>query len=123
MKIEIQTQDGHPDVELEHFVGSRINFALGMLRDRVQAVKVDLFEASNACGEAGPRCRVRVSLPGQPDLEVENIDPNIYIAIHRAVDRAGWEASRRLERERRRSRIGRAIGRPPVQHREPDRAA
>lgn len=123
MQIDIQAQGGHADAELEHFVGSRVNFALGRLRERVGAVEVSLSPARRADGEAARRCRVRVSLTGTTDLEVENVDPNIYIAIHRAVDRAGWEVARRFERERRRARVSRITGLPPVERHEPDRAA
>lgn len=123
MRIDIQAQGRHADAELEHFVGSRVNFALGRLRERVAAVEISLSGVSEADDEARKLCRVRVSLPGTPELEVENVDSNVYIAIHRAVDRAGWEVSRRLERERRRAQVSRITGLPPAEQREPDRAA
>lgn len=122
MKIDIRADDAPAGAELEHFVRSRVNFALGNRRDRVTSVTVHLF-ALEAGDNAEKYCLVRISLTRQPDLEVEVFDSNIYVAIHRAVDRAGWEVSRRLAREWRRSGISRITGRPPVEPGEPNQAA
>ena len=122
MKIDVRADNGPAGAELEHFVRSRVNFALGNRRDRVAAVAVYLF-ALEAGENADKYCLVRVSLTRQPDLEVEVFDSNIYVAIHRAVDRAGWEVSRRLTREWRRTGISRITGQPPAEPRKPEQAA
>lgn len=122
MKIDIRADSAPADADLEHFVRSRVNFALGNRRDRVAAVSVYLF-ALEAGESAEKYCLVRVSLTRQPELEVEVFDSNIYVAIHRAVDRAGWEVSRRLTREWRRTGISRLTGRPPVEPPKPEQAA
>jgi putative sigma-54 modulation protein len=110
------------DADLEHFVRSRVNFTLGNRRDRIIGVSIYL-SALEAGENADKHCLVRVSLTRQPDLETEVSDSNIYVAIHRAVDRAGWEVSRRLTREWRKIEIGRVTGNMPLNSGEPERAA
>ena len=122
MKIDIRSENGPAGADLEHFVRSRVNFALGNRKDRVTLVCVYLF-ALSAGDNAEKYCLVRVSMTRQPDLEVEVFDSNLYVAIHRAVDRAGWEVSRRLTREWRQSGISRITGTPPTEPRQPERAA
>jgi putative sigma-54 modulation protein len=122
MKIDISADNAPVDADLEHFVRSRVNFALGNRRDRVVRVAIYLF-ALEAGENADKYCLVRVSLTRQSDLEIEISDSNIYVAIHRAVDRAGWEVSRCLTREWRRNETGRDIGKMSLGSGEPERAA
>ena len=58
----------------------------------------------------GPRngpdksCRLQVSLVGLPDVVVDDIESDLYVAIDRAANRAGRTIRRRLTRRRDRIR-------------------
>ena len=84
---------------------------------------VRVADLGSVNGNLSKICQVQVGIPGQPDLFVENQESNLYVAIHRAVDRAGWTAARKLERQRRRARARMTIEQHPSDRREPDRAA
>ena len=122
MKIDISADNESADADLEHFVRSRVNFAFGNRKGRVARVAVQL-SALEAGEKADKYCQVRVTLTRQPDLAVEVIDSNIYVAIHRAVDRAGWEVSRRLTREYRDTGVSRVNGKLALKPDESEQAA
>jgi ribosome-associated translation inhibitor RaiA len=58
----------------------------------------------------GPRggvdkcCRLQVVLDGLPDVVVEDIETDLYVAIDRAASRAGRTSRRRLTRWREKAR-------------------
>jgi ribosome-associated translation inhibitor RaiA len=53
-------------------------------------------------GTPGPcrRCHLRVMLDSLPDLVIEDIEADLYLAIDRATDRAGRTLVRRIHRQR-----------------------
>ncbi len=93
MNIELRIYPEAQAAQLRRFVEHRIEHALGGLRDQTECVQVDIGAARDA-GRRG--CRVRIEMPGQTDVVVEDSAANVYVAIHRALDRAAWMAESRL---------------------------
>ena len=102
MKIEIQSRAIDLDDETRRFVRRRVDFAMGICARHIDRVLVHVSDMSIP-DDAGDRsCLVRVSLHGLPGVLVESQDSNLQVAVHRAVDRAGWTVARAIMRQRRR---------------------
>ena len=123
MKIEIQAEGVNASAGLRRFVRRRIDFAFGTRRAQVSRILVRVADSPAVNGSQGKLCLVQVGMPDIPDVVVENREPNLYVAIHRAIDRAGWTVARSLERQLRRARARMIIETHPTERREPDRAA
>ena len=54
---------------------------------------------------------------------VEAVDSDIHLAIFRALERAGWSVTRRLQRERHDTDDPAIIGQRPIDRRAADQAA
>jgi ribosomal subunit interface protein len=98
MQIHIQTQDLEPTADLREHVERRLRFALGWADDHLRQVSVRLSDESSSRGGKEKRCRLRIGFPGAPSMVIEDIEADVYVAIDRAVDRAGRSVAHRLER-------------------------
>ena len=78
----------------------RLRTVLACYDDYIQRVVMRLSGYSGARGEAYKCCHVQVLLAGLPDVVVEDVESDLYVAISRAVHRAGRTIKRRLERRR-----------------------
>jgi ribosome-associated translation inhibitor RaiA len=84
-------------------------FALGNSERLIRNVEVWISKASTSAGDDCNRCLAQVTLADGALVMVENTEPDLYVAVHRAADRAGWKVARCLGRNKRR-----AIHRTPV---------
>jgi ribosome-associated translation inhibitor RaiA len=100
MKTEIQFDDMTADKDLQERIERRIAFVLGLHRDRIKAVLVHLTSVNEPRDGKDNSCEVKAFLSGGQKVLVKIMDSDLHIAIHRAVDRAGWTIARRLQRER-----------------------
>ena len=123
MNIDIQTSGISASAGLRRFVRRRVDFAFSTRSDQIVRILVRLADVNGPRGGDDKSCLVQVRIPGQPDVVVENVESNLYVAIHRAIDRAGWTTARKLERQRRRARARLIIEQHAAERREPDRAA
>ncbi len=123
MKIEIQCDGITATRELREFVRRRVHYALSSRRDQVESVRVRLTEVGEVRDGKNTSCRVQVCLSNQHKVSAEVMDADLRIAIHRAVDRAGWTAARRLQRERLKTSSTLIIEHHLSGGHEPDRAA
>lgn len=96
MNIEVKANEGSSNQNLRHFVTHRADLALSTLGDQIDLVSVVVDSADEADGESGHRCLVIVRSSLHPDVIVENSHVNPYVAIHRAVDDAGWTVAGNL---------------------------
>ena len=98
MNIELESSDIEIHEDLRRFVRRSIDFALSTRAQHIESVLVHL-SGSVAAGDFGDKsCRVQVRLNEIADVFVEARDSDLHVAIHRAVDRAGWTVARRLLR-------------------------
>ena len=96
MNIDIHANGIPAEKDVQHFVRLRAELSLSALSDQIGLVSVfvDSAEESGCDGEV--RCVVLIRLLAQPDVVVEITHSNLYVAIHRAVDEAGWILARSL---------------------------
>ena len=123
MNIDIQTSGVSASAGLRRFVRRRVDFAFSTRSEQIGRILVRLSDVNGPRGGHDKSCLVQVRMPGQPDVVVENLESNLYVAIHRAIDRAGWTAARKLERQRRKARARLVVEQHIADRREPDRAA
>ncbi len=100
MEIGIRARGFGLTAGLRQRVLHRLRFAFAAIAHRVRGVDVCLADDNGPRGGADKRCRVRVVVPGAPAVVIEDVEPDLYAAIDRAVDRAGRTAARRLDRGR-----------------------
>lgn len=100
MHIEIQTNGFELTAGLREHTERRLRFALSWASHDVRKVAVRLFDINGPRGGNDKRCRIQIPLPGTADVMIEDTEPDLYIAIDRAADRADRAVARLLERQR-----------------------
>jgi putative sigma-54 modulation protein len=100
MQIVIQARGFDLTAGLRTHVERRLYFALDWARDHVHRISVVLSDINGPRGGEDKRCRIQVAVPGTADVVVDDTQSDLYVAIDRAVDRAGRTLERRLARQR-----------------------
>jgi ribosome-associated translation inhibitor RaiA len=103
MNIDIQARNFNLTGSILREVEKRIGYTLGNRYDKIEHITVRLGDINGPKGGNDKSCRIRVAIPGQKDVFVEDIEADLYTAIHRAADRANRTVARRLARERQRA--------------------
>lgn len=98
MMIAIQARDLSLTQSLRGHVYKRLAFTLGRCSSRVHRVEVRLSDINGPRGGVDKSCKIKVQLPGKPDIVVEDVQADLYTAIDRAAGRAGRTLARRLHR-------------------------
>lgn len=80
------------------FLHRRLHFALDRLSDSIQRVVVRLSDINSHRGGIDKRCHLQVQLQGMPDVLIEDVQPDLYLAITRSVERAARTVTRRMAR-------------------------
>ena len=104
MQIVIHALDfGLPDTLRRH-AEWRLRSALTCYDEHIQRVVMRLSGNSGARSGVDKCCHVQVLLAGLPDVVVEDVETDLYVAIGRATHRAGRTIKRRLARRRDKAR-------------------
>jgi ribosomal subunit interface protein len=99
VQIDIQARDFNLTKALRSHVRRRLDFALSSRYDQVRRIQVRLSDINGPRGGADKCCQIHVVLPRLSDVIIEDTEADMYVAINRAIDRAGRSVSRRLARE------------------------
>jgi len=100
MQIDIQTKGFELTEALRRHIIRRLGFRLSISDQPVQRVNLHLMDENGPRGGKDKRCRIRIILARVADVVVEDTQVDLYLAIDRAIDRAGRSLNRRLERQR-----------------------
>lgn len=100
MRIDIQAQGFKLTDGLLQHTQNRLACDLTWARDHVSRVTVRLSDINGPRGGEDMRALVQIGLPGTQDVVVEDTRSDMYIAIDRAIERAGRAVARRVSRER-----------------------
>lgn len=109
MQIDIQARGFALTGALRGYAERRLCYALACIGNRIRKVTVRLSDINGPRGGEDKRCQVRMVLAGMPGVVVQNTEADLYAAIDRATERAGYTAARRLARSRAQSGAGRAL--------------
>jgi len=110
MRIDIQARNFSLTESLRSHAERRLRFALTCCDDHIHRIVIRLSDIKGPRGGADKRCHLQVVLDGIPDVVIEDIEADLYVAIDRAVDRAGRTVVRKIERLQTLLRQGR----PPI---------
>ncbi len=99
MQIDIQARDFSLTDALRSHAERRLRFALTRCDDRIQRIVMRLSDINGPRGGADKRCHLQVVLAGLPDVVIEDIEADLYVAIDRATDRAGRTLVRKIHRQ------------------------
>lgn len=102
MQIIIKAREFSLTDTLRDHVERRLRFALTVGDKQIQRVVVRLSDINGPRGGLDKCCNLQVVLAGLNDVVVEDIETDLYVAIDRAVNRAGKTVRRRLTRRRER---------------------
>ncbi|PLW70706.1 HPF/RaiA family ribosome-associated protein [Pseudohalioglobus lutimaris] len=100
MNIDIQARDFELTDALAQHVRRRLDFALSPRYEQIQQIQVRLGDVNGPRGGKDKCCHLYIVLPRMQDVVVEDTEVDMYVAINRAIDRAGRSVSRRLARQR-----------------------
>ena len=100
MRIEIHTGNFELTESLREQIERRIQFTLSWSQHCLQKVTLRLDDINGPKGGADKSCRIQIPVTGGKPVVIEEVQSNLYIAIDRAIERAGRALSRRLARKR-----------------------
>ncbi|MFQ5546003.1 MAG: HPF/RaiA family ribosome-associated protein [Acidiferrobacterales bacterium] len=107
MEIDIQARNFSLTDALRAHVERRLRFALARNADHIQRVVVRLSDINGPRGGADKCCHIQVVLRHLPEVVTQDTEADLYVAIYRALDRAGRTVARGLARQR---ELGRSAG-------------
>jgi ribosome-associated translation inhibitor RaiA len=102
MNIETQALNFTLPPEQINYVERRLKSTLGANSRQINRIEIWLSDIHATDCNKDYRCLVQVELEGQTMIIGEGIDSDLYTAIHRATDQAGWKVPRVLGRQHRR---------------------
>jgi ribosome hibernation promoting factor len=117
MQIVIHALDFGLTDALRRHADRRLHSVLACYDEHIQRVVMRLSGYSGARGGVDKCCHVQVLLAGLPDVVVEDVEADLYVAISRAVHRAGRTIRRRLVRRRDKARMSGQPGKVSVAER------
>jgi putative sigma-54 modulation protein len=101
MKTIIQARNFTLSDELQSHIARRLQIALGRVSEKIRRVSVRLADINGPRGGIDKHCSIQVSLTNAPDVVIEEVQPDLFAAIHRASDRLGRTVVRHLNRQQR----------------------
>ena len=99
MNIHIETHHFSLTDGMRSHAERRVLFALASFDDHIQQVVMRLSDINGPRKGADKRCHLQILLNGLPNVVIEDIETNLYVAINRATDRAGLTVIRRINRQ------------------------
>jgi len=107
MQINIQARNFSLTDALRSHAERRLRSALTCCGDHIQRVMMRLSDINGPRGGEDKRCHLQVVLDGLPDVVIEDVEADLYVAIDRATDRAGRTLVRKIDRQQSLLRLGR----------------
>lgn len=100
MQIDIQARDFSLTDALRDHAERRLRFALTCCNDHILKIVMRLSDINGPRGGKDKRCHLQVVLSGLPDVVIEDVETDMYVAIDRATDRAGRTLLRKIDRQK-----------------------
>lgn len=100
MRIEIHTGKFSLTESLREHIERRIQFTLSWAHQGLHKIVLRLDDINGPKGGADKSCRVQIPVAGGKPVVIEEVQSDLYLAIDRAIERAGRALSRKLARKR-----------------------
>lgn len=104
MQIEIHSHGFSTTASIRGYAERRIKLALNWGHVQLRRITVHLSDENGPKGGKDKRCLLQLGVDGGQDVVVRDTEPDLYLAIDRAVERAARTLSRQLKRKRQHSR-------------------
>jgi ribosome-associated translation inhibitor RaiA len=105
MRIDIQGLGFPLTAPLLEHTERRLQFALTRTSARIKRVVVRLGNSNRPRGGEGRFCRIQVVLDGAQPVLIEDAGADLYAVIDRAVERAGRNVAKNVDRLRENFRL------------------
>ncbi len=99
MQIDIQARNISMTQAMRRHAERRLRFALTCGSEHIQKIIMRLSDINGPRGGTDKRCHIQVVLAGLPDVVIEDTEADMYVAINRAVARAGRTLVRKIQRQ------------------------
>ena len=100
MRIDIKASGFPLTKALIDYSERRLRFALTRHSDRITRITLLVGDSNGPRGGIDKFCRIRVLLKNAPGLLIEDTGSELYAVIDRAVERAGQNVAKRIDRLR-----------------------
>ncbi len=100
MQINVHARGFAMTTAIESHLQRQLRFAFDHLDNRVRRVSVRLSDINGQRGGIDKRCQLQVKLADSSEVVIADVQPDLYLAVSRAVERAAGSVTRRLERMR-----------------------
>ena len=100
MQFDIHSKRMDVDKALRAHIERQLDLALSRFEPFIRRVRVELSPSNGAGRSISKRCRIQVELTTPGDLELEDLDPDVYTLTHRAAGRVGLAVFSELYRLR-----------------------
>ncbi len=98
MQIDIQARHFSLTESLRNHADRRLHFTLSSFDEYIFKVVMRLSDINGPRGGKDKHCHLQVILGGLPDIVIEDTEADMYIAIDRAISRAGRSVKRKIDR-------------------------
>jgi putative sigma-54 modulation protein len=98
MKIDIKARDLSITDSILNYLDDQLYYRLGGRFEQIRKLSVSLSHDRQSADKTHKRCKIRISLPRLKDIVIEDSQPDIYVAIFRALDKASKKLFLRLSR-------------------------
>ncbi|RYY73078.1 MAG: HPF/RaiA family ribosome-associated protein [Gammaproteobacteria bacterium] len=100
MRIDIHTGSFSLTDGLRKHVEHRVRSTLSWAQQGLQNVSLRLEDINGPKGGVDKSCRIQIPVAGGTPVVIHEVQPDLYVAIDRALERAGRALSRKLARKR-----------------------
>lgn len=100
MRLTIEAHGFALTEALKTHTEQRIATALGWARQHMRRLVVSLSDINGPRGGVDKRCRIQVLLGTGREVIIEDVETDLYLAIHRAAERADRAIARQIARSR-----------------------
>jgi putative sigma-54 modulation protein len=100
MNIDIQARGFELTEGLREHTMRRLHYAVDWASDEVRTIHVRFSDINGPRGGNDKRCLIHIPIPGKPDVVVQDVESDLYVAIDKAADRMERVLARKLARAR-----------------------
>jgi len=100
MDVQMFAQEFTLTPSLREHLEHRLRFAFARTRNQVGRIVVRLRDLNGPRGGRDKVCQVNVSIPGRPEVVIQEVQENMYNAIDFALKRAAYRAMRLIMKKR-----------------------
>ena len=100
MHIDIQARGFELTDGLREHTIRRLSFATNWARDEVRRINVRLSDVNGPRGGEDKRCLIQIPLSGRPDIVIDDLETDLYVAIDKAIGRVERVLAKQIEKTR-----------------------